>query len=233
MFIMIVQSDDEDAELTAYTLKRGGYQTVIMPDGASALRFAQQKQPDMVLLDVWLPDSSGYQVCGLLRKSNPTLPVIFTSSAGAISDIIAGLNAGGDDYLVSPVHPSVLIARVTALLRRTRQVQVALPDHNEQLTVGSLALDLKRERATLNGRELHCTNVEFALLAQLARHEGRPLSPTFLLETVWGTKKQYDGRLVKVRICTLRRKLREAGGSEDLVQTVQGAGYALSAGGRS
>jgi two-component system response regulator MtrA len=227
MLILVVEDDQDYAEIIAHTLKRDGHEVVHLDTVKGAVRFAERKTPDLAVLDVMLPDGTGLELCGALRRTNSTLPVLFLSSLDRTADVIAGLTAGGDDYLTKPFHPGELLARVRALLRRLPNAPAEAATA-ELLSAGGLVLDLTNHVARLENTNLDCTPIEVDILAQLVKYPGQALSHGFLTEKVWGYKNVDDASLLKGHVSSIRRKIREAGGSEDLVRTVHGVGYSFS-----
>lgn len=228
MLILVVEDDEDYAEIIAHTLKREGHDVVHMDTVRGAMKFAERKTPDMAVLDVMLPDGTGLELCGALRASHAQLPVLFLSSLDRTADVIEGLNAGGDDYLTKPFHPGELVARTRALLRRATGGAAAATPRAEILTASGLELDLTNHVAAFESSDLHCTPIEVDILAQLVKYPGQALSHAFLTEKVWGYKNVADATLLKGHISSIRKKIRDAGGSEDLVRTVHGVGYSFT-----
>ena len=228
MLILAVEDDEDYAEIIAHTLKRDGHDVVHVDSIRGAVKFTERKTPDMAVLDVMLPDGTGLELCTALRSAAPDLPVLFLSSLDRTSDVIAGLDAGADDYLAKPFHPGELVARTRALLRRSnRDAQpVAVPA--ERLSADGLDLDLTNHIAEFNGHGLGCTPIEVDILAQLLRYPGQALSHAFLTEKVWGYKNVADATLLKGHLSSIRRKLRDAGGNDEMIRTVHGVGYSFT-----
>jgi two-component system OmpR family response regulator len=224
---MVVEDDPDYAEIIAHTLRRDSHEVVVLDSVGAALQFAQRKPPALAVLDVVLPDGSGYDVCKQLQKTNADIRVIFLSSLDRPSDAIAGLESGGDDYVTKPFHPGEFIARVRAVMRRD-EATGAGPAQMERIEAGALQLDPAAASAYYNGIDLHCTRLEVDILSQLARYPGQALSHAFLTERIWGYSNVSDATLLKGHISAIRRKLRDAGGSEDLVRTVHGIGYSYA-----
>ena len=227
MLILVVEDDEDYAEIIAHTLKREGHDVVHIDTVRGALKFAERRVPDMAVLDVMLPDGTGIELCEALRGSNPSMPILFLSSLDRTGDVIEGLNAGGDDYLTKPFHPGELVARTRALLRRTSNGSV--PEvHAEVISFGGLELDLTNCVAMYQTVDLHCTPIEVEILGQLVKYPGQALSHAFLTEKVWGYKNVADATLLKGHVSSIRRKIRDAGGPEDMVRTVHGVGYSFT-----
>lgn len=227
MLILIVDDDEEYADIIAQTLRRDSHDVVTLRDGASAVKFVEARQPDLAVLDILLPDGSGLQLCKRLRGRVPELPVIFLSSLDRVDDVVAGLESGGDDYITKPFHPSELVARVRAVARRPSTVRVEVGSAPKRITALGLELDPVNSSASLNGINLLCTRLEFEILRELSEYPGQVLSHAFLTERVWGYKNVEDATLLKARISAIRRKIRDAGGNEEMIRTVHGVGYSL------
>ncbi len=228
MLVLIVEDDDDYAEIISHTMKRDGHSVVVVDTVKNAMRFAEHNTPDFAVLDVMLPDGTGHELCGALRDLKPSLPVLFLSSLDRTQDVIAGLNAGGDDYLTKPFHPGELVARTRALIRRSGIGEAATSQAAERVAAHGVDIDLTNHLAWYSGTSLNCTPIEIDILAQLVRYPGQALSHAFLTEKVWGYKNVSDATLLKGHVSSIRRKLREAGGQEEMVRTVHGVGYSFT-----
>ena len=218
--VLIVEDDQETRELLAASLRGAGYAVHVEPSGATVEAAVASFAPDIVLLDLRLaggPD--GIAVTRRLR-ANSDLPVLMVSGVTDVQDRVAALQAGCDDFIVKPILVAELLARITAVLRRSGRVRAA------QLAVGDLVIDADGHQAVRGGHPLSLTNIEFALLLALCRHPGRVFSKTQLLTDVWGYE-HFDVNLVEVYVSSLRRKLEEHG--PRIIQTVRGVGYVLRA----
>lgn len=228
MLVLVVEDDPDYAEIIAHTMKREGHSAVVVDTVKGALRFAEHKTPELAILDVMLPDGTGLELCAALRATSPAMPVLFLSSLDRTADVIAGLNAGGDDYLTKPFHPGELVARARALIRRTADPASDESVPAEKVSASGIEVDLTNHVAWFEGNNLNCTPIEVEILAQLARYPGQALSHGFLTEKVWGYKNVADATLLKGHVSSIRRKLRDAGGDEDLLRTVHGVGYSFT-----
>ncbi len=228
MLILVVEDDEDYAEIIAHTLRRDGHEVVHVDTLKGATKFSDSKPPDLAVLDVMLPDGTGLELCASLRVGHPTLPVLFLSSLDRTADVISGLNAGGDDYLTKPFHPGELVARVRALLRRVAGPDAVAAQPSEMLSANGIEIDVTNHRANFQGEALLCTPIEVDILAQLVRYPGQALSHAFLTEKVWGYKNVSDATLLKGHVSSIRKKLRDAGANEDMVRTVHGVGYSFT-----
>lgn len=228
MLALVVEDDQDYAEIIAHTLRRESHEVVVAGTVHSAAHFAERKAPGLAVLDVALPDGSGLDLCKQLRKTNRDLRVLFLSSLDRTSDVIAGLNSGGDDYLTKPFHPSELIARVRAVIRRGNGQPMPVHQESQRITAHGLELDIANASAYLNGINLHCTRLEVDILCQLVRYPGQALSHGFLTEEIWGYQNVSDATLLKGHVSSIRKKLRAANGNEDMIRTVHGIGYSFN-----
>lgn len=229
MLILVAEDDEDYAEIIAETLRRDSHEVVIAGSVDGALRFAKQGQPDLAVLDIMLPDGSGLDVGRTIRDDRPDLPIIFLSSLDRTSDVIAGFNAGADDYVTKPFHPSEFLARVRAVERRYCNPRAEEPKRTpSKIRARGLEFDEENQSAYLNGKNLNCTRLEFEILREMATVPGQVLSHTFLNDRIWSYPNMRDGTLLKGHISSIRRKLRKAGGDEEMIRTVHGVGYAFN-----
>ena len=214
--------DDDEAIRTALerALSLEGFVASAVEGGRAALEAVAADPPDVLVLDVVMPDVDGVVVARTLRDQGRELPILILSALDEVSDRVAGLQAGADDYLVKPFAVDELVARLRALLRRRRE-PVSVP-----LRVGDVVVDPARHVARRGDRDLELTRREFELLETLARHAGIVLSRQQLLSQVWGYDFAVDGNVVDVFVGYLRRKL-EAEGESRILRTVRGVGFVL------
>jgi two-component system phosphate regulon response regulator PhoB len=222
MKILIVEDERDLAELIAFNLEREGYQTIVAFDGKSGLEKVEQFKPDLVVLDLMLPETSGTEICRALRKaeSTATIPIIMVTAKGEEIDKVVGFEVGADDYLVKPFSTRELILRIKAILRRTTQEK----KDTQFFSAGSLVLDTSCHKVTVDGEEIALTLTEFKLLLTLMERLGRVQSREQLLSHVWGYSNDADSRTVDTHITRLRGKLGVAG---DMIKTVRGFGYRM------
>jgi DNA-binding response OmpR family regulator len=228
--ILVVDDETALVELVRSYLEREQYEVLTAGDGRTALELARTAQPDLVVLDVMLPELDGIEVCRQLRQFSDAYVIMLTARAEEI-DKILGLTVGADDYLTKPFSPRELVARVKALLRRPHQSAAVLqtgstihddtpaPKHWDGLTI-----DEAQHEVTLQGQPVELTAREFALLLELSRHPGRVFTRPQLLEHVWGDA-YYDEHVVDVHIGNLRKKLEADPAHPQYLETVRGVGY--------
>ena len=221
--VLIVEDEDAQAEMLRYNFDREGFDVVVAADGDEAVLAVDEQQPDLVLLDWMLPRSSGIAVCRRLRGRPQThaLPIIMLTARGEEVDRVRGFESGADDYVVKPFSPSELVARVRALLRRSRPMLA-----EERLVCGEIVMDLATYRVTRSGKNVHLGPTEFRLLRLLMERPDRVFTREQLLDKVWGRDIHVEPRTVDVHIRRLRKAL-GAHGDNDVIRTVRGAGYAL------
>lgn len=220
--ILIVEDDPDIAELIARYLQRSGYQTEVVASGADAVEHVRRAAPELILLDVMLPGRSGLEICRAMRGDPKTaaIPIIMVTARGDEADRVSGLELGADDYVTKPFSPKELVARVGALLRRSRRGGPA----GGTLRVGPIVLDADAHRVFDAGREVPLTAKEFLLLQYLAQRPGRVLSRDLLLSDVWGYQYTGGTRTVDVHIRRLREKLPYL---STAIHTIKQFGYRL------
>jgi two-component system phosphate regulon response regulator PhoB len=222
---LVLLAEDEAAMVTllAYNLEREGYRVVSAVNGEEALMLAEEHRPDLILLDWMLPRLSGIEVCRRLRRLPQTreTPVVMLTARGEEGDRVRGLDSGADDYVTKPFGVGELLARLRAVLRRTRPGLAG-----QSLTWADLSMDLERHRVSRNGRDIHLGPTEFRLLRVLLEHPGRVYSRERLLDLVWGTEAEIEPRTVDVHVRRLRAAI-NGRDERDLIRTVRAAGYAL------
>ena len=222
MHILVAEDDRDIADLIAHYLQKAGWQPHVVGTGDEALAYARRQSVDVVILDVMLPGMSGLEVCRALRADSTTahLPMIMLTARAEETDRIIGLEIGADDYMSKPFSPNELVARIRALMRRSRRSE---PEESA-LRFGSLLVDLSRHTVSDGGRDVKLTAKEFMLLQYLLQHRGRVLSRDLLLGDVWGYRYTGGTRTVDVHVRRLREKLPVL---VDALVTVKQFGYKL------
>ncbi|AQA06304.1 DNA-binding response regulator [Mycobacterium sp. MS1601] len=220
--VLVVDDETVLAEMVSMALRYEGWNITTAADGASAVTAARGNRPDVVVLDVMLPDMSGLDVLRKLREQNPQLPVLLLTAKDALEDRIAGLTAGGDDYVTKPFSIEEVVLRLRALLRRTG---VTTEDSGAQLVVGDLVLDEDSHEVTRGGEPITLTSTEFELLRFMMRNSKRVLSKAQILDRVWSYDFGGRSNIVELYISYLRKKIDS--GREPMIHTLRGAGYVL------
>lgn len=220
--VLVVDDEAVLAEMVSMALRYEGWNITTAADGASAVAAARTNRPDVVVLDVMLPDMSGLEVLRKLREQNPHLPVLLLTAKDAVEDRIAGLTAGGDDYVTKPFSIEEVVLRLRALLRRTG---VTTEDSGAQLVVGDLVLDEDSHEVTRAGEPITLTSTEFELLRFMMRNSKRVLSKAQILDRVWSYDFGGRSNIVELYISYLRKKIDS--GREPMIHTLRGAGYVL------
>ena len=223
--VLVVDDEDHILELARLYLSREGYQIETVADGSQALARFGQVKPDLVVLDIMLPNLDGLTICREIRKQSQ-VPIIMLTARDEVTDKVVGLELGADDYLTKPFHPQELVARAKALVRRARLE----PDQPRLVRAGRLEVDLERHEVRFGEGRVQLRPKEFDLLALLARHPGRVFQRSELLDLVWGYDFPGYTRTVDVHVQQLRDKLARGGVADPAIQTVWGVGYKLEIG---
>jgi two-component system phosphate regulon response regulator PhoB len=220
--VLIIEDEQDLAELVAFNLEKEGYRPITALDGISGLEAACSSSPDLILLDLMLPGMSGIDVCKSLKGNPQTtlIPIILLTAKGEEIDRVVGFEIGADDYVVKPFSTRELLLRVKAVLRRSHPEKTT----GTLIRVGPVTIDTECHLVTVSGVEAILTTIEFKLLLTLAERLGRLQSRDLLLRDVWGYNYAGDTRTVDTHITRLRTKLGDAGG---MVKTVRGFGYKM------
>jgi len=220
--ILIIEDEPDIIKMLEYNLKKEGFRITSASDGREALRRAEREHPDIIILDLMLPEIDGLEVCKTLKQSSDTadIPVIMLTAKAQETDKIVGLELGADDYITKPFSIRELTARVKAVLRRTGEKN-KLPEIFE---IGNLTIDFSKIKVTVGNKPVELTSKEFELLSALVKAKGRVLSRDYLLDNIWGFDNaiEIQSRTVDVHIQTLRKKLKQAA---KRVVTVKNYGY--------
>ncbi len=223
--ILVVDDEPHVVRLVQANLQASGYQVLTANDGRVALRAVEDSQPDLVILDLMMPDLDGYEVCRRIREYSD-VPIIVLTARGAEIDKITCLDAGADDYLTKPFSVRELLARVRAVLRRSRFPE-EIRNH-PPFRSGRLAIDFGRRQVTVDGRPVELSSTEYRLLAALARNADRVMLHEELLREVWGPEYRDEKEYLRLYIHYLRQKLEADPSHPELILTHQGAGYRLA-----
>ncbi|MBX6381440.1 MAG: response regulator transcription factor [Microbispora sp.] len=219
--ILLVEDDPSVRAGLELALTRQGHSVTAYATGEEALDHVRSRRPEIAILDVMLPGIDGVEVCRRIRKLDP-LPIILLTARGDDLDVVVGLEAGADDYVVKPVEPRVLDARIRAVLRR---LESASPD---RLTFGDLVIDRGALKVSQAGKEIHLTPTELRLLLELVRHPGQVLNRRYLLRAVWDHTHVADSRLVDACVQRIRAKIEPVPADPVYIHTVRGFGYRFS-----
>jgi len=228
--ILVVEDEPALRDTLSYNLKKDGFTVETVGDGRSALESARSLKPDLIILDIMLPELDGFEVARILRKEMST-PILMLTARDDEIDRVVGLEVGADDYLTKPFSMRELMARVKAQLRRTRLIQEELGKSDasqkkqEKLTFQNLVINFSRREVTLNGDPIQLKPKEYELLEFFANHKGQMLSREFILERVWGWDFIGDSRTVDVHVRWLRQKIEDDAGNPTRIVTVRGGGY--------
>jgi two-component system phosphate regulon response regulator PhoB len=222
--ILVIEAERDLVDLVSFNLEKEGYRVMTAMDGASGLETARSSLPDLVLLDLMLPDITGIEICRILKRSEKTsrIPIIMLTAKCEEIDRVVGFEVGADDYVAKPFSNRELMLRIKAVLRRGEQDKAT----EKIITIGSVSIDTSRHQVTSNGEEINLTTTEYKLLINLTERPGRVQSQDVLLKNVWGYNYIGDTRTVDTHITRVRTKLGEAG---DLIKTVRGFGYKMEA----
>ena len=219
--LLVVEDDPQVRAMLTRALRYEGFEVAAAADGAEAMAALRSSRPDLLLLDLLLPDADGVELCGRLRDEGDIVPILMLTARDTVSDRVAGFEAGADDYLVKPFSTAELVARVRALLRRARDRPAPTTRR-----VGDLELDATTHEVRRGGRTLRLTRREFDLLALFLDHPGTVLARERLLTEAWGYHSPVETNAIDVYVGYLRRKLEE-GGEPRVIHTVRGVGYVL------
>jgi len=222
--ILIVDDEVDALEVLGFKLREAGFNPIFASDGLKALTTMRAERPDLVVLDLMLPELDGLEVCKLMRRDQATagIPVLMLTAKAAEMDRVVGLELGADDYVTKPYSPRELVLRIRKLLKRSKTAE----EPGDQLRFGVLEIDVPRHAAHVDGRAVTLTATEFNLLALLARRRGRVQTRERLLQDVWGYETAIDTRTVDTHMRRLREKI---GPAADYLETIRGVGYRFKA----
>lgn len=225
--ILVVDDEPAVVDLLAYNLRKAHYDVLTAADGPSALRLAGESKPDLILLDLMIPEVDGLDVCRELRKSSG-VPIIMITARGEEVDRVVGLEIGADDYVTKPFSVRELMARIKAVLRRTQNDTTEKEPSTLLRGPGGLSMDVEGRAVTVADVSIALTRLEFDLLQRLLMNTGRVLTRERLLEQAWGYDYVGDTRAVDSAIKRLRAKLRQAAPAADCIESVRGLGYRIN-----
>ncbi|ASA20367.1 response regulator transcription factor [Paenibacillus donghaensis] len=221
--ILIIEDEQDISRILKDYIKLQGYEVHIAENGMDGLRLVDTVLPDFIILDIMLPDANGIELCRQIRDKTQ-IPILILSARGSDTDKVLGLGFGADDYMTKPFSLSELVARIQAHLRRIEGMG-SLSGHDDLICLGSLTIDKKAYKTTLNGREVSLSAKEFELLYFLAEHKNQVFSKSQLLDQIWGYTSYGDESTITVYIRRLREKLEADPSNPAYIKTVWGVGY--------
>jgi two-component system phosphate regulon response regulator PhoB len=224
--ILIVEDDQDIQQLVGYNLIKSGFQVEYADSGEEALDIIKQQFPDLILLDIMLPEMDGIKVCKILRSDNDTaaIPIIMLTAKGEESDIVDGLEIGADDYITKPFSPKILLSRIKAVLRRKVKEEAApvAPERGEVIKTENIVINPGRYEVIIEEQQVNLTPTEFGILKLLAKRPGWVFSRQQIIDEVRGYDYMITPRAIDVQVFSLRKKMGEAGKK---IETVRGIGY--------
>lgn len=226
--ILIVDDEENIVQLVSYNLEKEGYEVIAAYDGKSALNKINFEKPDLILLDIMLPELDGLEVCRALRKEEATaqIPIIMLTAKSDELDKVLGLELGADDYMTKPFSPRELLARIKVRLRRNLGNEENLPEiKKEEINIGTIVMHPAKYEVLINGHKKEFTLKEFELLKLLITNPGKVFTRDYLLNRIWGFDYSNDTRTVDVHIRHLRQKLEDDQGKPQYIITIRGLGY--------
>jgi DNA-binding response OmpR family regulator len=227
--ILVVDDEPSVTDLLAYNLRKALYEVQVAADGRTALRLARESKPDLILLDLMIPEVDGLDVCRELRKTSD-VPIIMLTARGEELDRVLGLEIGADDYVAKPFSVRELMARIKAVLRRAQGAEKSSDEDSSTLLrgPGELLMDVERRSVVVGDTPIELTRLEFDLLHRLLINPGRVLTRERLLEQAWGYDYVGDTRAVDSAVKRLRAKLRAVSAEADCIESVRGLGYRIN-----
>jgi two-component system alkaline phosphatase synthesis response regulator PhoP len=224
--ILVVDDEPSISMLIEFNLKLVGFEVHCVYDGEAVFEAIQTFRPDLIILDLMLPKMDGFQVCRKLRAQNNLVPIVMLTAMQDLSDKIAGLDNGADDYMTKPFSPQELISRITAIMRRIQTLPSA--SENSPINIGQICLQPDQREVTVKGEQIELTPKEFELLLFLCKHRGKVLSRQQLLHGVWDYHFLGDTRIVDVHISHLRDKIENNARNPEYIVTIRNVGYKLT-----
>lgn len=225
--VLIVDDEQSIVTLLKYNIEQAGYRVIVAYDGVKALEMVNEEKPDLVVLDVMLPEKDGIEVCKTIRSDKNQVPILMLTAKDDEFDRVLGLELGADDYMTKPFSPREVVARVKAILRRVGQVETQNLDDDEDIILGAIRIRPDFFEVYRNDELLELTPKEFELLLYLIERQGRVITREHMLNSVWNYEFAGDSRIVDVHISHLRDKLEENPKQPQFIKTVRGLGYKL------
>ncbi|MBL0848180.1 MULTISPECIES: response regulator transcription factor [Mammaliicoccus] len=225
--VLVVDDEQSIVTLLKYNIEQAGYQVIVAYDGVQALEMVNEEKPDLLVLDVMLPEKDGIEVCKTIRSDKNQVPILMLTAKDDEFDRVLGLELGADDYMTKPFSPREVVARVKAILRRVGQIETQNSDDDEDIILGSIRIRPDFFEVYRNDELLELTPKEFELLLYLIERQGRVITREHMLNSVWNYEFAGDSRIVDVHISHLRDKLEENPKQPQFIKTVRGLGYKL------
>jgi len=222
--ILVVEDDRDISELITYNLEREGYEIACLYDGSQVVDFVHKRKPELIILDLMLPEVDGIEICRTLKSDSATkqIPIVMLTAKSEEADVVVGLQMGADDYIPKPFSPKVLVARIKAITRRTADLQLSSAASDNARSFGDFKMDLLKHKVSYRAKEVKLTSIEFDIVEFLSRSPGRVWTREQILDNVWKEGKFIIDRAVDVHVRGLRKKL---GAAEVYIETVRGVGY--------
>jgi two-component system alkaline phosphatase synthesis response regulator PhoP len=222
--ILVIEDDRDISELITYNLEREGYEIACLYDGSQAIDFVHKRKPELIILDLMLPEVDGIEICRTLKSDPATkhIPIVMLTAKSEEADVVVGLQMGADDYIPKPFSPKVLVARIKAITRRIADLQLSSVAAENVRSFGDFNIDLLKHKISYKGLEVKLTSIEFDIVEFLSRSPGRVWSREQILDNVWKEGKFIIDRAVDVHVRGLRKKL---GRADQYIETVRGVGY--------
>lgn len=225
--VLVVDDEQSIVTLLKYNIEQAGYQVIVAYDGVQALEKVNEEKPDLVVLDVMLPEMDGIEVCKTIRSDKNQVPILMLTAKDDEFDRVLGLELGADDYMTKPFSPREVVARVKAILRRVSQIESSQLDEDEDIILGSIRIRPDYFEVYRNDELLELTPKEFELLLYLIERQGRVITREHMLNSVWNYEFAGDSRIVDVHISHLREKIEDNPKQPQYIKTVRGLGYKL------
>lgn len=229
--VLIVEDEKNIVDILRFNLRKEGYDTLEAFDGVTGLRLALEESPDLILLDLMLPEMNGFEVCKLLRDKGKNTPVLIITAREEEKDKILGLDLGADDYITKPFGASELLARIRMALRHTQTMsQNAQIARTGQFHSGGLTIDYNKYRVYVDGVDAQLTQGEYRIVALLGKYAGRVLTYDFLMKELWGPCSKGDNKILRVNMANIRRKIEKTPAQPKYIFTEVGVGYRMAEG---
>lgn len=229
MKILIVDDEEPIRELIKYNVEKEQFTSICAENGIVAIKLARKENPDLIILDLMMPDMSGLDVCRILKNDNSTssIPIIMVTAKTEDSDIVLGLEIGADDYITKPFSPKILIARIKSVLRRLNNKNLNSNNPTGEIILKNLKINNAKHQVSISGKSIELSMTEYDILALLASHPGQVFSRQQIINEVKGSSYPVTERSIDVQVVNIRHKMGESA-FDGLIETIRGIGYRLS-----